>query len=278
MAMSTEAERPYLAVCAIYRWATEYLREWIVFHRLQGVERFFMYDNENDDDHLEVLRPFIDDGSVVVHEWPHHPGQKLAFTDCIERHPDDARWIAFIDCDEFLFSPTGKPLPEVLRRYEQWPGVGVNRRWMGTSFHREKPPGLVLENFTYGLDLPEPNRAIKSIVDPRRAESCLNAHAFTYKDGALAVDENETPFEGWVAESFDQEVLRLNHYFTKSEEEALLKFSRPHAGYGPPRAPLNIKALRRRNENYAVPDDSVARWLPELRAELERIEKGEAGD
>jgi len=51
MAMSTEAERPYLAVCAIYRWATEYLREWIVFHRLQGVERFFMYDNENDDDH-----------------------------------------------------------------------------------------------------------------------------------------------------------------------------------------------------------------------------------
>src|SRR3954469_12993017 len=187
MEMPSEAGKPYLAVCAIYRWATEYLREWIAFHRLQGVERFFMYDNENDDDHLEVLRPFIEDGTVVVHEWSHHPGQKLAFIDCLERHRDDARWIAFIDCDAFLFSPTRQPLPEVLRRYEQWPGVGVNRRWMGTSFHREKPPGLVLENFTYGLDLPEPNRAIKSIVDPRRAESCLNAHAFTYKDGALAV-------------------------------------------------------------------------------------------
>jgi hypothetical protein len=275
MAMASEANQPYLAVCAIYRWATEYLREWIAFHRLQGVERFFMYDNGNEDNHLEVLAPFIDDGSVVVHEWLHYPGQKLAYNDFLERHRDAARWVAFIDCDEFLFSPTGKRLPEVLRRYEQWPGVGVNRRWMGTSFHRAKPEGLVLENFTYGLDLPEPNKAIKSIVDPRRAETCRNAHCFLYRDGALAVDENETPFEGWVAESFDQEILRINHYFTKSEEEALLKFSRPHAGYGPPRQPLNIESLRRRNENYAVPDHSIQRWVPELRAALDRIERGE---
>ena len=86
-----------------------------------------MYDNGNEDDHLEVLAPFIADGSVIVREWPHFPGQKLAFNDFIERHRDDARWVAFIDCDEFLFSPTGKPLPEVLRRYEQYPAVGVNR-------------------------------------------------------------------------------------------------------------------------------------------------------
>jgi hypothetical protein len=106
----------------------------------------------------------------------------------------------------------------------------------------------------------------------------VNAHCFTYRDGALAVDENETPFEGWIAESYDQEILRLNHYFTKSEEEALLKFSRPHAGYGPPRQPLNIESLRRRNRNFAVPDDSVQRWVPELRAALARVERGEPFD
>jgi hypothetical protein len=275
MAMPSEAEKPYLAVCGIYRWEADYLREWVAFHRLVGVERFFLYDNDSEDEHLEALQPFIDDGSVVVREWPHHPGQKLAYNDFIERHRDDARWVAFIDCDEFLFSPTGKPLPEVLRRYEKWPAVGVNRRWMGTSFHERKPEGLVLENFTYWLDLPEPNKAIKTIADPQRAESCMNAHCFTYRDGALAVDENETPFEGWVAESYDQEILRLNHYFTKSEEEAALKFSRPHAGYGPPREPLNLKAVRRRNRTYGVVDDSIQRWLPELKDAMARLERGE---
>ena len=35
----------YLAICAIYRDEAPYLREWIEFHRLVGVEHFFLYDN-----------------------------------------------------------------------------------------------------------------------------------------------------------------------------------------------------------------------------------------
>ena len=34
-----------------------YLREWIEFHRLVGVERFFLYDHESVDDSREVLAP-----------------------------------------------------------------------------------------------------------------------------------------------------------------------------------------------------------------------------
>ena len=59
-----------------------------------------------------------------------------AFDHCIEHHRDDSRWIAFIDIDEFLFSPTGTPVPEILRDYEDWPGVGVNRVPFGPSGHR----------------------------------------------------------------------------------------------------------------------------------------------
>ena len=35
----------YLSVCAIYRDEAHYLAEWIEFHRLVGVERFFLYNN-----------------------------------------------------------------------------------------------------------------------------------------------------------------------------------------------------------------------------------------
>ena len=40
-------------------------------------------------------------------DWPMFPGQVQAYEHCIERARDDSRWIAFIDIDEFLFSPTG---------------------------------------------------------------------------------------------------------------------------------------------------------------------------
>ena len=43
---------------------------------------------------------------------------------CLEQHGREARWIAFLDMDEFLFSPTRRPLSEVLTAYEQRAGRG----------------------------------------------------------------------------------------------------------------------------------------------------------
>jgi hypothetical protein len=32
----------YLSICAMYRNEAPYLREWVAFHRLMGVERFYL--------------------------------------------------------------------------------------------------------------------------------------------------------------------------------------------------------------------------------------------
>src|SRR6478672_10434930 len=105
------ADKPhYLGVAAIYRWEAENLREWVAFHRVVGVDRFFLYDNASEDDHLEALAPFVEDGSVTVHPWPVFPGQGSAYDHALARHGGEVRWIAFLDVDEFFFSPTGRPL------------------------------------------------------------------------------------------------------------------------------------------------------------------------
>jgi len=58
--------KPYLSICGIYRDEAFYLREWIEFHRLVGVERFYLYDNFSEDNHREVLAPYIESGIVVL--------------------------------------------------------------------------------------------------------------------------------------------------------------------------------------------------------------------
>jgi hypothetical protein len=257
-----------LGIGAIYRWEADYLREWVAFHRLVGVERFFLYDNASEDDHLEALAPFIEDGSVTVHEWPVFPGQGSAYDHCLARHGAEVRRLAFLDCDEFLFSPTGQPLPDVLRRYERYPGVGVSRAWMGTSGHETKPEGLVLANFTSRLHLPEPNRAVKSIVDPSRVVHRVNEHWFVYEDGVRPVDEHERELETWTRDELTFDVLRINHYFTKSEEEALAKFDRPQAGGGKLRPELKLRGLRRRNRLHGRPDHVIQQYLPALEKSL----------
>ena len=97
----------YLAVCAIYRDEASYMKEWIEFHRLVGVERFYLYDNRSADDHREVLAPYAERGEVMIYDWPMEQGQVAAYNDCVARHGAEARWIAFLDLDEFLFSATG---------------------------------------------------------------------------------------------------------------------------------------------------------------------------
>ena len=84
--------------------------EWLEFHRLLGVERFYMYNNRSTDDHLEVLAPYIDEGTVVWHDWPMFPGQRECYEQCLADHGHETRWMAFIDLDEFLFSPTRRLL------------------------------------------------------------------------------------------------------------------------------------------------------------------------
>ena len=226
----SDSPQHYLGICAIYRWEAENLREWVAFHRVVGAERFFLYDNASEDEHLEALSPFIDDGAVTVHSWPVFPGQGSAYDHCLDRHGHECRWIAFLDLDEFLFSPTGRSLPEVLGDFEQHPEVGVSRAWMGTAGHQTRPEGLLLANFNSRLHLPEPNRSVKSIVDPSRVKQRVNEHWFEFTDGEPTVDEHHQPLDSWTRLgelTFD--VLRINHYWSRSLEELAEKVERGDA-------------------------------------------------
>jgi hypothetical protein len=83
----------------------------------------------------------------------------------------------------------------------------------------------VIENYLMRIDHPV-NRFIKSIVDPRRAVRCINVHDFEY-ESFMTMDENHYPIHGVRSKSVSFSKLRINHYLTKSEEEARRKVDRP---------------------------------------------------
>jgi hypothetical protein len=188
------------------------------------VERFFLYNNGDRDTQRELLAPYVERGIVVLHEWTVFPPQTPAFDDCLAEHRTDARWIAFLDTDEFLFSPTDQSLPQVLADYEDRPAVGVGTARFGPSGHRTKPDGLVIESYVRPFGYRE--LPIKSIVDPTRTARCCSGHHFAYKDGRLAVDENHYPILGGIRAFNSLERLRINHYYTRSEEEYRKKLGR----------------------------------------------------
>jgi hypothetical protein len=57
-----------------------YLAEWVAYHRLVGVDHFWLYDDGSTDDWRSVLAPHLDEGVVEVLPLPeqHSPGVPTA--------------------------------------------------------------------------------------------------------------------------------------------------------------------------------------------------------
>ena len=265
----------YLSICSMYKDHAAYLREWIEFHRLVGVERFFLYDNESTDEHEEVLAPYVERGIVEVIDWPspphavNHWGLRFAFDDCLARHRDDSRWIAFIDVDEFLFSPTGRALPDVLHGFEGFAGVAVSALAFGPSGHRTKPSGLVIESYLRRRAYVSPEadvEHVKSVVDPGRVDRTHNAHGFYYADGyAVHEDGERAAGEAPGSKVFPKaSLLRVNHYLTKSIAEYDTKRAQWKA-LGLSRRPLNARFIEHLSGER---DETITMYVPALREAL----------
>ena len=83
---NTQSPEVHLAVCAIAKNEGPYFTEWIEWHRRQGVERFYIYDNESTDGTQALLKPYIEQGIVVYQPWPGYRRQLAAYDHCLAHH------------------------------------------------------------------------------------------------------------------------------------------------------------------------------------------------
>jgi len=251
--------RPTIAVGAIVKNEGPYILEWLAYHRVLGIERFFIANNNSDDGSTELLAALHSIGLVEHIPFPHVPGkppQLPAYVDILRRNGDDAQWIAFIDADEFLvLADESISLPALFGSFDEKVGaVSVNWAIYGSSFRNEPSQGLVIERFTWRADQNfGVNLHYKSIV---RSAACLapsgtphhfrirRAFRYVHPDGESII---EHPKHGTgLSATIKWHPLRINHYVIKSRAE----FDRKKAARG--RA---TTVTDRRGEDFFVGHD-----------------------
>lgn len=185
--------------------------------------------NLSSDHYLEVLRPYRKKGIVNLVEWPYKTNpdgknwptiQMNAYKDNLERARKEARWVAYIDTDEFIVPVVGNNLVDVLKDYEKFGGVCINWQCYGTSgVKKVEPHELMIQKLIYrGLQNHPMNTHVKSIVRPNRVEKLCNPHFAAYKRNYFQVNEKKEKFEGPFSPYISVEKLRINHYWTRDEE------------------------------------------------------------
>lgn len=230
----------YLSIVCIIKNEANYIEEWIAYYKLMGVEHIYLFNNGSTDNIHDVLATEIEAGYVSLFDFKGVNAQLPVYRMTAKYLRHLSRWVAYIDADEFVL-PIQKTLKEYLKENEKYPAIGINWIVYGPCGHKTKPEGLVTENYWYTFEDKDNllNLRIKSIVNPEQVYDVSSPHFCILKNGKYAVDENgEEITTKWMYISAsgaaftgenNTQKIRINHYWTKSEEELHKKCDRGYA-------------------------------------------------
>lgn len=256
-----------VAVVAIVKDEAPYLKEWLDYHRLIGVDRFFIYDNDSKDDTVQVLEPYIKAGIVEYKFFPGSGMQEKAYFDCARRVAGKVDWLITIDVDEFVQCLNGYSLVAWLEQLPKYVSQ-VEFGWMiyGSNGFVKKPDGMVIENYNRHAT----NDFLadyKSVVRPDRVVGISFPHE--YQVIGLTVDENKKILWSYPkcsvpgARPSSKKKFRVNHYYSKSLVEFQEKSKRGDASV-PNRKPRNISDFKEHDQNQII-DDSMYPYAVRLK-------------
>lgn len=222
-----------VSVVSMFKNEASYLKEWVEYHKLVGVEHFWLYDNQSTDSSREILRPYVEQGLVEVIDWPTASygnwivAQVQAFRNGIERAQGKSKWVAVIDIDEFILPMKEKTIIECLdKHFVGTCAVYVNWRNFGTN-HVTVPSGEpILFQLTAASFRSHSDNAVgKSIVQPEkvRLKEIWYPHHFPLNLGCYYVNGSNVrmdfvgsilPTDGVHHDAY----IRINHYVLRDEE------------------------------------------------------------
>ena len=153
------SEHHFLVVVAIFRNEADVLSEWLEHHLWQGVEHFFLIDNNSTDDWRTAVAPFAKHVSVRTENKRHQQARHI--NTWLKHLQARARWVLEIDIEEFVYaSPRSgfSDIPTYLRHVEKADCTStlifLHWRKFGSSGHVVQPPSVRL-NFTRSAARPQ---------------------------------------------------------------------------------------------------------------------------
>lgn len=274
-----------LSLVLIAKNEEKYISEWIEYHLLAGVDHFYIYDNESGPAFKQELDKYIKKELVTYIYYPGERMQIPAYNHALEKFKYDSQYMAFIDADEFIVAPKHKNILEALNEifvnYINLPfrsdgraaGVGINWRMYGSSGNKNKFDGLLMEKLLYrATDYDSQNVLIKTICNPRYVTKFLhNPHSCQYKEGYICISERGSVIQNSYFADGSGELLRINHYYLKSEEDYIEKCQRGWPDYG--KLKMNIKAAKDDFEILdkkfnAVKDDIMLQYVDRVKTAM----------
>jgi len=228
-----------IAIVAIAKNESEYIEEWVAFHKAIGFDTIILYDNDSTDGMTGKIMKYVDEGFIILNRISGIKQQYNAYNHAIKQYKHEYKYMAFIDCDEFILPiNNGENIKEILDKQFKNKcfagGIGVNWCMYGSSGHLTKPKGLLIDNFVYRSKITgKGNNCIKTIAKPECIYKFNHPHFPLYKSFYYNINFKGLYIPYWENIINEYVGLRINHYFTKSKEQWIKRRALGMADCGP---------------------------------------------
>ncbi|CAK9180336.1 unnamed protein product [Ilex paraguariensis] len=225
--VANKDEKVNLCACTMVFNVAKFLKEWVVYHSKIGIDRFILYDNGSDDDLNEVIEELIQEGydmKTLFWFWP--KTQEAGFSHSAIYAKDSCMWMAYIDVDEFIYSPSwykdsSPPSKSLLKSLLPMP-----RRY---SDDHNEPSSSWSSSSSSSLSLPT--------LNPRVGQIRIGCHEFGPSDQKS--NPKEGVMQGYncrrkmenrhksivLLDAIDDSLLNLIHHFRLKEGYKTRKFN-----------------------------------------------------
>ncbi len=211
----------FLSVTTLIKYEGEYLAEWIEHHSQEGVEHFYIYDNNEpgEGNVKKAIAPYVDRNIATYISWPYPyhlypylmkpfwPLDSHMYTQVPQMHhalykyANETQWLLMSDVDEYIYSPAGETIPDVIRRYAKYPFLRIKGYFFSGSDTElaDIPSKGVVGSFLYSESAPtSPTKQIAATLHPK-ADAMSVHEVIVNRERMKDVPENELVFNHYRA-------------------------------------------------------------------------------
>lgn len=228
-----------VAIMAIAKNESRYIKEWLDYHRNLGIDRFYIINNDDPDENTmyDMLK---DESDVVQFNVPgaeelkkvgKQEGVYNSLYQNVIKKAEDVKWLAIIDIDEFLYF-NGKSIKEFLSDsiFNDTDVIHLNWRLYGDNgqiHYEDKPvqerfPNQCPLNVVYNSEEAKKgvleNMFIKSIIRVSDKPTRIFIHTTMVQNGITRRGDGTVSISPWC-EPLSDDNNYVKHYNTKSLEE-----------------------------------------------------------
>lgn len=115
-----------VSLCLIFKNEAPFLKEWLDYHLTVGVDHFYLYNNNSDDNYRDILAPYVDEGKVTLIEWPEQNSQFKCYKHCFDNYRNESNWISFLDADEFICPKKETDINDWIKQFDKYHAINIH--------------------------------------------------------------------------------------------------------------------------------------------------------